>query len=153
MARPRSKNPKSAHIGIATTPQLKERFNALNLKGDRAIEVLLYYLEKDNKKLQIDKIMVINRIKEIDKEVEELEFEKLKLETQLQQLNEQLGLSSDGKSVDVEKAVNRILERFNSQNMFNIIEFLGLNQEFVKQQAFLCGLEANELEDIVFERS
>lgn len=153
MGRPKSANPKSEHIGIVTTPNLKERFKALGLVGDEAIVVLLHYLEKENKKLEIEKILKINQIKNIDKQIEELEFEKLKLETQLQQLNEQLGLSSDGKNVNVENAVNRILNRFNNQNVYNIVEFLGVNQEFVKQQAFLCGLEVSQLEDIVFERS
>ncbi len=153
MGRPKSANPKSEHIGIVTTPNLKERFKALGLVGDEAIVVLLHYLEKENKKLEIEKILKINQIKNIDKQIEELEFEKLKLETQIENINQEMGLAASGHSVDVERAVGTILQRFNNQSVYNIVEFLSQNQELVKGQAYLCGLEVSQLEDIVFERS
>ena len=72
MGRPKSANPKNRHIGIVTTEEKYRRFKRLNLVGDRAIDVLLYYLEKDNQKLQLEKILLVENIKKIDKEIKEL---------------------------------------------------------------------------------
>lgn len=151
MARPKSANPKSAHIGIATTPELKERFNALNLKGDKAIEVLLYYLENDNRAVQLDKIRTVNKLKEIDKQIENLEFEKFRLQEHLEEVNKKIGLAESGATVDVEKAINVVIQRFEKQNL-NILDFLAVNEELLKQQAYLCGIDYNKLGDLVFDK-
>lgn len=153
MARPRSKNPKNKHIGIVTTDEKFRRYKALNLVGDKAIDVLLYHLENENKKLQIDKIMTVEKIKEIDKQIKNLEFEKLQLETTLDELNHEIGFIGSDVNIDVDKAVNVILQRFNNQKVYSILEFLENNQELIKNQAYLCGLDAAKLEDLVFDKS
>jgi len=154
MGRPRSNNPKSEHIGISTTKEKYARFKRLGLVNDEVIDVLLFHLEKENQKLQVDKIFTIKRIKEIDKQIQKLEFERLALETELEEIDKLIGLDEDTcLGVDVEKAVATILQRFNNQSVYNILEFLTNNQELVRNQAFLCGLSSGELEDIVFSRA
>lgn len=87
MGRKRIANPKTRHISIVTTEDKYRRFRALGLVGDKAIDALLYFLENDNKKMQINKIMFLSRINEIEKQLKELEYEKLALETELNQIN------------------------------------------------------------------
>lgn len=152
MGRPRSSNPKNKHIGIVTTEEKWRRFKALNLVGDRAIDVLLYYLEKDNRKVQMDKIYLVDSIKRIDKEIKELEYEKLKLETELEEVNKKIGISEAGMTSDVERAVRNILQRFNNQSVYNISEFLDENITLVESQAYLCGIRADKLWQIIYDK-
>ena len=152
MGRPRSSNPKNKHIGIVTTEEKWRRFKSLNLVGDRAIDVLLYYLEKDNRKVQMDKIYLVDSIKRIDKEIKELEYERLKLETELEEVNRKIGISEAGMTSDVEKAVGTILQRYNSQSIYNIKEFLEDNKNLLESQAYLCGLSTGKLYQIVYEK-
>ena len=152
MGRPRSSNPKNKHIGIVTTEEKWRRFKALNLVGDRAIDVLLYYLEKDNRKVQMDKIYLVDNIKRIDKEIKELEYERLKLETELEEVNKKIGISEAGMTGDVERAVRNILQRFNNQSVYNISEFLDENMTLVESQAYLCGISADKLWQIIYNK-
>lgn len=150
MGRPKIPNPKNKHIGIVTTEDKYRRFKALNLKGDRAIDALLYYLEKDNQKLQLDKISIISKIKKNDELIEDLEFEKLKLETQLKEVDEKIGLAESGLSLDVEKAIGVILQRYENQSTYNILEFMNANEQLLETQAYLCGLDSDKLFMLVF---
>ena len=117
MGRPKSANPKNRHIGIVTTEDKYRRFKRLNLVGDRAIDVLLYYLEKDNQKLQLEKILLVENIKKIDKEIKELEYKRLEFETELEEVNKKIGISEAGMTNDVESAVETILQRYNNQSV------------------------------------
>ena len=125
MARPRIRNPKNKHIGIVTTEEKFRRFKALGLVGDEAIDVILYHLESDNMKLNIQKSQAINHIKSMRKQIEDLEYEILKEETKIEQINEKIGLNKDtGLRKDVDNAVKKIIRRFNSQSIYTIDEFL-----------------------------
>ena len=78
MGRPRIRNPKNKHIGIVTTEEKFHRFKKLGLIGDEAIDVLLYYLENDKSKLNVQKQQIISNIRNIRKQIENLEYEVLK---------------------------------------------------------------------------
>ena len=152
MGRPKSANPKNKHIGIVTTEDKYRRFKRLNLVGDRAIDVLLYYLEKDNQKVQLEKILLVENIKKIDKEIKELEYKRLEFETELEEVNKKIGISEAGITNDVESAVGTILQRYNSQSIYTIQEFLNDNKKLLENQAYLCGLSIGELYQIVYEK-
>ena len=152
MGRPKSANPKNKHIGIVTTEDKYRRFKRLNLVGDRAIDVLLYYLEKDNQKVQLEKILLVENIKKIDKEIKELEYKRLEFETELEEVNKKIGISEAGITNDVESAVGTILQRYNSQSVYTIQEFLNDNKKLLENQAYLCGLSIGELYQIVYEK-
>ena len=152
MGRPKSANPKNRHIGIVTTEDKFRRFKRLNLVGDRAIDVLLYYLEKDNQKLQLEKILLVENIKKIDKEIKELEYKRLEFETELEEVNKKIGFAEAGITNDVESAVGTILQRYNSQSVYTIQEFLNDNKKLLENQAYLCGLSIGELYQIVYEK-
>ena len=151
MGRPKSANPKNKHIGIATTEEKYRRFKRLNLVGDSAIDVLLYYLEKDNQKFQLEKILLVENIKKIDKEIKELEYKRLEFETELEEVNKKIGLAESGMTNDVESAVETILQRYD-QSVYNIKEFLEFNKELLENQAYLCGLSKGRLYQIVYEK-
>ena len=152
MGRPKSANPKNKHIGIATTEEKYRRFKRLNLVGDSAIDVLLYYLEKDNQKFQLEKILLVENIKRIDKEIKELEYKRLEFETELEEVNKKIGLEESGMTHDVESAVETILQRYNNQSVYNIKEFLEFNKKLLENQAYLCGLSKGRLYQIVYEK-
>ena len=152
MARPRKRNPKNKHIGIVTTEEKYRRFKALGLVGDEAIDALLYHLESDNMKLNIQKSQAINRIKNMRKTIEDLEYEILKEETKIEQLNEKIGLNKNtGLTNDVDKAVKTVLQRFERQSIFTIDEFLELknNQLLIETQAGLCNYKIEDFKDLV----
>ena len=152
MGRPKSQNPKNRHIGIVTTESKFRRYKMLGLRGDEAIDVLLYYLEKDNVELNVKKSMIVTRIKNIAKEIEELEFEKIKLETQLEQVNEEIGVNkSNGLNKQVDSAVKTVLQRFNKQSVYNIYEFIDYNKEFIENQAYLCNVSFDEFKGLLHE--
>ena len=154
MARPRKANPKNKYIGIVTTEEKFRRYKSLGLVGDEAIDVLLYHLENDNMKLNIQKSQAINHIKKMRKQIEDLEYEILKEETKIEQLNENIGLSKDtGLRTDIDKAVKTVLQRFNNQEIFTIDEFLELkkNQNLIESQAILCSKSVEEFKELVKE--
>ncbi len=152
MARPRKQNPKNKHIGIVTTEEKFRRFKALGLVGDEVIDVLLYHLESDNMKLNIQKSQAINHIKNMRKQIEDLEYEILKEETKIEQINEKIGLNKDtGLRKDVDRSIKTVLQRFNSQEIYTIEEFLDLkqNQHLIESQAVLCSCDVEEFKDLV----
>lgn len=152
MARPRKQNPKNKHIGIVTTEEKFRRFKALGLVGDEVIDVLLYHLESENMKLNIQKSQAINNIKNMRKSIEDLEYEILKEETKIEQINEKIGLNKDtGLRRDVDNAVKKIIQRFNSQSIYTIDEFLDFkeNKVLIETQAYLCSYDVEAFKDLV----
>lgn len=152
MARPRKQNPKNKHIGIVTTEEKFRRFKALGLVGDEAIDVILYHLESENMKLNIQKSQAINHIKNMRKQIEDLEYEILKEETKIEQINEKIGLNKDtGLRRDVDNAVKTIIQRFNSQSIYTIDEFLDFkeNKVLIESQAYLCSYDVEAFKDLV----
>lgn len=155
MGRPKSANPKNKHIGIVTTEEKFRRFKALGLIGDEAIDVLLYHLENDKLKQKIEKSQLIKRIKEINKEMEELEFEKLKLETQLEQINIKIGVNAKtGLDNNVNSALEKVLQRYeNYKEIYSLHDFVMFNEEYVRNQAFLANMDFEKFKELIYEVS
>ena len=153
MGRPRKRNPKNKHIGFKTTEEKYRRFKALGLVGDEVVDILLFHLEKDKTKLQIEKSRCIRNIKNLRREIENLEFEILKEETRLSELNEKIGVNVDGVDKNVERCVHTVLQRFNMQETYSIREFLELkvNKEFLLNQAYLCSMELDDFKDLIMQ--
>ena len=156
MGRPRKQNPKSKYIGISTTEEKYRRFKALGLVNDEAIDVLLFHLENENIKWNIQKSQAISNIKKMRKQIEDLEYEILKEETKIETINEKIGLNKEtGLQNDVDKAVKTVLQRFNSQEIFTIDEFLELkrNKNLIESQAVLCSKSVEEFKELVKENA
>ena len=155
MGRPKSSNPKTKYIGIVTTPEKFDRFKALGLVGDQVIDVLLYHLENDNTKLNVQKMQLINNIKKIDAEIEQLEYEKINLETKLEEINQSIGVNEqDGLRKDISRAVNKCLQRYdNVREIYTINDFIKYNKDFIANQAYLANIPMEELKELLLERA
>ena len=152
MGRPRIKNPKNKHIGIVTTEEKYYRFKKLGLIGDEAVDVLLYYLENDKTKLNVQKQQAIRNIQLIQRKIEDLEYEKLKEETKLETINEEIGVNKEnGLRRDVDSAINTVLQRFNNVNeIYNINQFINYNKKFIENQAYLCNVSFEEFKELLY---
>ena len=155
MGRPKSNNPKTKYIGIVTTPEKFDRFKALGLVGDQVIDVLLYHLENDNTKLNVQKMQIINNIKKIDADIEQLEYEKINLETKLEEINQSIGINAkDGLRNDISRAVNTCLQRYEKfRGIYYVEDFIDLNKEFIENQAYLANMTVEELKELILERA
>ena len=153
MGRPRKANPKTRHIGIVTTPEKYNRFKALGLVGDEAIDALLYHMEKDKTKLSIQKMQIIGNIKKIAEEIEHLEYEKLKLETKLEEINQSIGINeANGLRKDINNAICNVLNRYDRvKEIYNIYDFMDFNKEYIETQAFLVNIPPDELRALIIE--
>lgn len=153
MGRPRKQNPKNKHIGIVTTEEKFHRFKALGLIGDEAIDVLLYHLENDKTSLNVTRMQTISNIKRIDKEIEELQYQKLKEETKLEELNEKIGVNkNNGLRKDVDQAVRNVLSRYNNvKEIYSVYEFFDMNQDFLEAQAYLVSISVDELKGLIHD--
>ena len=153
MGRPRIANPKSEYIGTKTTKDLKKRFDRVcskkGLKGDDWLVLFLGAYEKDEDNVQSQIVVEKMRLKEINKEIKELENEKIIRENNIEELNEKAIFGNH----DVENAVEIILQRFHMQSVYNILDFLNENRELVKTQAYLAGVSVDELDSLVFDRA
>ena len=152
MGRPKIQNPKNKHIGIVTTEEKYRRFKALGLIGDEAIDVLLFHLEKGDMELNVKKSQSIKNIKSMKKQIENLEFEILKEETRIEEINQKIGVNAtNGLRKDIDKAINNVMQRYNNQGVFNIYEFVEYNKEFIKAQAYLCNTTFKEFNQILID--
>lgn len=152
MGRPKIQNPKNKHIGIVTTEEKYRRFKALGLIGDEAIDVLLFHLEKGDMELNVKKSQSIKNIKSMKKQIENLEFEILKEETRIEEINQKIGVNAtNGLRKDIDKAINNVMQRYNNQCIFNIYEFVEDNKEFIKAQAYLCNITVEEFNQILID--
>ena len=153
MGRPRSANPKSEYIGTKTTQGLKKRFDRVcskkRLKGDDWLVLFLGAYENDDDNIQSQIAVEKMRIKEINKQIKELENEKISRENIIEELNEKAVFGSH----DVENAVGVVLQRFHMQSIYNILEFLEENRELLETQAHLAGIPVDELDMLVFNRA
>jgi len=153
MGRPKKQNPKNKHIGIVTTEEKFRRFKALGLVGDEAIDVLLFHLENDKTSLNVKRMQTISNIKKIDKDIEELQYQKLKEETKLEGLNEEIGINkNNGLRNDVDRAVKTVLQRYNLvKEVYNIHDFLDMNEKLLEDQAYLSNISVEELKGLIHE--
>lgn len=154
MARPRTANPKKEFIGTKTTNDLKVRFDKVcerkNLKGDDWLVLFLGVFENDNDNVKSQRTLQKMRIREINRSIRELENEKISCENILEELPE----VTIEESSDIDKALVNILQRFNRQSVYNTIsDWVDENRPFIENQAYLHGVNYDELEQLILDNS
>lgn len=151
MGRPRSRNPKCKYIGISTTEEKYRRYKSLGLVNDEVIDVVLYYLENDKTQLNVQKQQIISNIKNIQKTIENLEYERLKEETKLEEINQKIGVNTkNGLRKDVDNAIKIVLKRFND-SIYQIDDFIELNESLIKNQAYLCNTDIEKFKELIYD--
>lgn len=153
MGRPRTANPKKEFIGTKTTNDLKVRFDKVcerkNLKGDDWLVLFLGVFENDNDNVKSQRTLQKMRIREINRSIRELENEKISCENILEELPEVTIESSD-----IDKALVNILQRFNRQSVYNTIsDWVDENRPFIENQAYVHGVNYDELEQLILDNS
>ena len=153
MGRPKTANPKKEFIGTKTTKDYKVRFDKVcerkNLKGDDWLVLFLGVFENDNDDIKSQRILQKMRIREINKSIRELENEKISCENILEELPE---VTIEERS-DIDKALSTILQRFNMQSIYTISEWVDENRPFIENQAYVHGVNYDELEQLVLDNS
>ena len=153
MGRPKTANPKKEFIGTKTTKDYKVRFDKVcerkNLKGDDWLVLFLGVFENDNDDIKSQRILQKMRIREINKSIRELENEKISCENILEELPE---VTIEERS-DIDKALSTILQRFNMQSVYTISEWVDENRPFIENQAYVHGVNYEELEQLVLDNS
>ena len=153
MGRPKTANPKKEFIGTKTTKDYKVRFDKVcerkNLKGDDWLVLFLGVFENDNDDIKSQRILQKMRIREINKSIRELENEKISCENILEELPE---VTIEERS-DIDKALSTILQRFNMQSVYTISEWVDENRPFIENQAYVHGVNYEELEQLILDNS
>ena len=153
MARPRTANPKKEFIGTKTTNDLKVRFDKVcerkNLKGDDWLVLFLGIFENDNDNVKSQRTLQKMRIKEINRNIRELENEKISCENILEELPQVDVVESS----DIDKALATVLQRFNMQSVYTISEWVDENRPFIENQAYVHGVNYEELEQLILDNS
>lgn len=153
MGRPRTANPKKEFIGTKTTNDLKVRFDKVcerkNLKGDDWLVLFLGVFENDNDNVKSQRTLQKMRIREINRSIRELENEKISCENILEELPE----VTIEESSDIDKALATILQRFNMQSVYTISEWVDENRPFIENQAYVHGVNYEELEQLILDNS
>ena len=153
MGRPKTANPKKEFIGTKTTRDYKVRFDKVcerkNLKGDDWLVLFLGVFENDNDDIKSQRILQKMRIREINRSIRELENEKISCENILEELPE----VTIEESSDIDKALATILQRFNMQSVYTISEWVDENRPFIENQAYVHGVNYEELEQLILDNS
>ena len=153
MGRPKTANPKKEFIGTKTTNDLKVRFDKVcerkNLKGDDWLVLFLGVFENDNDNVKSQRTLQKMRINEINRNIRELENEKISCENILEELPE----VTIEESSDIDKALATILQRFNMQSVYTISEWVDENRPFIENQAYVHGVNYEELEQLILDNS
>lgn len=153
MGRPRTANPKKEFIGTKTTTDYKVRFDKVcerkNLKGDDWLVLFLGVFENDNDEIKSQRTLQKMRIREINRSIRELENEKISCENILEELPE---VTIEERS-DIDKALSTILQRFNMQSIYTISEWVDENRPFIENQAYVHGVNYEELEQLILDNS
>ena len=153
MGRPKTANPKKEFIGTKTTTDYKVRFDKVcerkNLKGDDWLVLFLGVFENDNDDIKSERILQKMRIREINRSIRELENEKISCENILEELPE----VTIEESSDIDKALATILQRFNMQSVYTISEWVDENRPFIENQAYVHGVNYDELEQLILDNS
>ena len=89
------------------------------------------------------------RIREINRSIRELENEKISCENILEELPE----VTIEESSDIDKALATILQRFNMQSVYTISEWVDENRPFIENQAYVHGVNYEELEQLILDNS
>lgn len=153
MGRPKTANPKKEFIGTKTTTDYKVRFDKVcerkNLKGDDWLVLFLGVFENDNDDIKSQRTLQKMRIREINRSIRELENEKISCENILEELPE----VTIEESSDIDKALATILQRFNMQSVYTISEWVDENRPFIENQAYVHGVNYEELEQLILDNS
>ena len=153
MGRPRTANPKKEFIGTKTTKDYKVRFDKVcerkNLKGDDWLVLFLGVFENDNDNVKSQITLQKMRIREINRNIRELENEKISCENILEELPE----VDVKESSDIDKALSTVLQRFHMQSVYTIKEWVEENRPFIENQAYFHGVNYDELEQLIFDNS
>lgn len=153
MGRPKTANPKKEFIGTKTTRDYKVRFDKVcerkNLKGDDWLVLFLGVFENDNDDIKSERILQKMRIREINRSIRELENEKISCENILEELPE----VTIEESSDIDKALATVLQRFNMQSVYTIYEWVDENRPFIENQAYVHGVNYDELEQLILDNS
>ena len=153
MGRPRTANPKKEFIGTKTTREYKLRFDKVcerkHLKGDDWLVLFLGVFENDNDNVKSQRTLQKMRIREINRSIRELENEKISCENILEELPE----VTIEESSDIDKALSTVLQRFNMQSVYTISEWVDENRPFIENQAYVHGVNYEELEQLILDNS
>ena len=153
MGRPKTANPKKEFIGTKTTTDYKVRFDKVcerkNLKGDDWLVLFLGVFENDNDDIKSQRTLQKMRIREINRSIRELENEKISCENILEELPE----VTIEESSDIDKALATVLQRFNMQSVYTISEWVDENRPFIENQAYVHGVNYEELEQLILDNS
>ena len=153
MGRPKTANPKKEFIGTKTTRDYKLRFDKVcerkNLKGDDWLVLFLGVFENDNDNVKSQRTLQKMRIKEINRNIRELENEKISCENILEELPQVDVVESS----DIDKALATVLQRFNMQSVYTINEWVDENRPFIENQAYVHGVNYDELEQLILDNS
>ena len=151
MARRRIANPKTRMFNTRTTEDLYQRLIKVlerkGLKGDDWIVLFLGTFENDQDNIRSELAIERMKLRGIKKEIMDLENQKISCEN----IIEELGLKAG--SDDVERAVNKVLQRFNNQCIYDLEEFLIENKQFLEMQSFLAGVSEEELSRRILEKA
>lgn len=116
------------------------------LKGDDWIVLFVGNFENEQDYIRSQLAAEKMKIKNIDRQIDELESQKIISENLIEELNQQ---KIDDGSSDIDKAVSIILERYDQTSVGDLDYFLKTNRNLVQLQAYLANISEEELCEIV----
>ena len=141
---------KNKIITTRTTEDLHRRFMTIcekkGLKGDDWIVLFVGNFENEQDYIRSQLAAEKMKIKNIDRQIDELESQKIISENLIEELNQQ---KIDDGSSDIDKAVSIILERYDQTSVGDLDYFLKTNRNLVQLQAYLANISEEELCEIV----
>lgn len=155
MGRHPVRNPKDKILNFKVTEEDYMKYKSLGFKGDKGIQILIHRYGNNQKMLEIEKYGCINRIKRLDKQIEELEYEKLAEQSRLEEINFKLGYREiNGKvySDDVIMAVEGLIERYNSKSIGDIFDFISDNEQLIRNKSYMVNISFSEMKELLINQ-
>lgn len=155
MGRMPVRNPKNKILNFKVTEEDYMKFKSLGFKGDRGIQILIHRYGNNQKMLEIEKYSCINRIKKIDKEIQDLEYEKLAEQSKLEDINYKLGYREiNGKvySDDVMRAVDALVEKYRRKSIGDIFDFISDNERIIRERCYMVNISFNEMKELLINQ-
>lgn len=155
MGRHPVRNPKDKILNFKVTEEDYMKYKSLGFKGDKGIQILIHRYGNNQKMLEIEKYGCINRIKRLDKQIEELEYEKLAEQSRLEEINFKLGYREiNGKvySDDVIRAVEGLIERYNSKSIGDIFDFISDNEQLIRNKSYMVNISFSEMKELLINQ-
>ena len=148
---------KNKILTTRTSEDLYHRFKKLcDKKAWRGDDWLVMFLskfedEQDFLRSQVD--LEMGKLRMINKELVDLENQRISCENLIQELSANL-VDSDGDVDDpINKAANIVLQRYNMQSIFDLESFIEMNQELMMMQSYLAGCSLEDLERRIIEKA